>query len=247
MKTIDFSYFIERYNAGEMDQTELNWFEKELTGNDLLRKEILLRRKADQMLVKHDLLSLRNKLAVLEKTRKEKLIETNGKRSVAIRYAAIFAGLVLIGSLLTISIRNQSSETLYNKYYSTYEYPGASRAQQSTADDQFSTALRYFADNDYAKAGMLFSDYLKNNSDNMQATLLYGVSEMENKNFADAIASFNIIIKARYNLYTDHAKWYLALCYVATGEITEAKQQLLAIRKTDNIYRNKANKILKNL
>jgi hypothetical protein len=247
MKTIDFSYFIERYNAGEMDQTELKWFEKELTGNDILRKEVLLRKKADQMLLKHDLFSLRNKLAGLEKERKEKLIETNRKRSVAIRYAAMFSGLVLIGSLLVIPGRNQSSGALYNKYYSTYEYPGPSRAQQSTADDQFSTALRYYAENNYTRAGIIFNDYLKNNSDNMQATLLYGISEMENNNFQVAKTSFNKIIKERYNLYTDHAKWYLALCYVATGEKAEAKQELLAIKKSDNIYRYKAIKMLRSL
>jgi hypothetical protein len=33
MKTIDFSYFVERYNAGEMDQNERVWFKKELEGN----------------------------------------------------------------------------------------------------------------------------------------------------------------------------------------------------------------------
>jgi hypothetical protein len=38
MKTIDFSYFIERYNAGEMSSDEEQWFNKELIGNDMLRK-----------------------------------------------------------------------------------------------------------------------------------------------------------------------------------------------------------------
>ena len=33
MKTIDFSYFIERYNAGEMNDDEKQWFRKELEGN----------------------------------------------------------------------------------------------------------------------------------------------------------------------------------------------------------------------
>jgi len=38
MKTIDFSYFIERYNANEMSDAERTWFRKELDGNDQLRK-----------------------------------------------------------------------------------------------------------------------------------------------------------------------------------------------------------------
>jgi tetratricopeptide (TPR) repeat protein len=247
MKTIDFSYFIERYNASEMDQAEIKWFEKELSGNESLRKEVLLRRKADQMLVKHDLLSLRNKLSSIEKTRKEKLIETAGKRTLAIRYAAVFTGLVLIGSLFIITGNKQSPQELYNKNFSAYEFPGPSRTAQSQTDNQYSLALGYYADNHFADAGVLFREYLKNNSENMQATLLYGICEMENKDFSEAKASFNKIIQAKFNLFTDQAQWYLALCYIANGEKAEAKLQLAAIKKSESIYRNKARKILKNL
>jgi len=41
MKTIDFSYFIERYNTGEMDTMEKKWFIKELEGNKALQKEVI--------------------------------------------------------------------------------------------------------------------------------------------------------------------------------------------------------------
>ncbi len=47
MKTIDFSYFIERYNAGEMDEAEKQWFRKELRDNEKLRNEVELRSKTD--------------------------------------------------------------------------------------------------------------------------------------------------------------------------------------------------------
>ena len=39
MKTIDFSYFIERYNAGEMDDAEKEWFRNELNNKD--RKSVV--------------------------------------------------------------------------------------------------------------------------------------------------------------------------------------------------------------
>ena len=41
MKTIDFSYFIERYNAGEMSESEKQWFLKELEGNEKLRNALM--------------------------------------------------------------------------------------------------------------------------------------------------------------------------------------------------------------
>jgi len=247
MKTIDYSYFIERYNAGEMDKTEIKWFEKELNGNDSLCQEVMIRKKADQMLLHHDLISLRNKLSSLEKARKEKLVESAAKKATAIRYAAAFAGLVLIGSLFMITGKNQGTASLYSKNFSAYESPGPSRTPQLSVDDQFVKALQYYSEKDFLNAKALFTEYLNNNPENMQAMLLYGVTEMENKNYPDAKSSFNKIINNRNNLYIDHARWYLALCNIATGETAEAKQQMLAIKKSDSIYRNKARKILRNL
>jgi TolA-binding protein len=247
MKTIDFSYFIERYIAGEMDHTEIKWFEKELEGNDTLQREVMLRKKADHMMLNHDLISLRNKLAGLEKMRKEKIVESTGKKAMGIRYAAVFTGLVLIGSLLMLEGRNHNTKALYDKSFSAYESPAASRTVQLPADIHFTRALQYYADKDYVNAGKDFSEFLKANPGNMQAALLYGVSEMENKDYADAKSSFNEIIRSGYNLYTDHARWYLALCNIATGETKEAKQQLMTIRNSESIYRNKARKTLRNL
>ena len=71
MKTIDFSYFIERYNAGEMDEAEKEWFRKELQKNEMLRKEVELRSRTDAVLKNHDLMKLRSKLNAIEKQRRE--------------------------------------------------------------------------------------------------------------------------------------------------------------------------------
>ena len=45
MKTIDFSYFIERYNAGEMSDAEKEWFQKELKGMRIFGKKLFSERK----------------------------------------------------------------------------------------------------------------------------------------------------------------------------------------------------------
>jgi len=71
MKAIDYSYFIERYIAGEMDQKEKEWFEKEIEGNDALKNEIILRRKTDQVLARQDLMDLRKKLKAIQVAREE--------------------------------------------------------------------------------------------------------------------------------------------------------------------------------
>ena len=63
MKTMDFSDFIERYNAGEMSESETQWFLKEIEGNQNSRNEVELRKKTDEILKNQDVISLRSKLA----------------------------------------------------------------------------------------------------------------------------------------------------------------------------------------
>ena len=58
MKTIDFSYFIERFNAGEMSEAEKQWFQKELEGNEKLRNEVSLRKRTDEILKNQNVISL---------------------------------------------------------------------------------------------------------------------------------------------------------------------------------------------
>ncbi len=111
MKTIDFSYFIERYNAGEMDEAEKQWFRKELRDNEKLRNEVELRSKTDMVLKNQDLMNLRNKLNAIEKQRKEPIPVRKSARAVNIKYAAAIAGFILIGSIALLSNRKLSNDT----------------------------------------------------------------------------------------------------------------------------------------
>jgi hypothetical protein len=70
MKTFDFSEYIERYNAGEMSDSQKKWFEKELEGNIILQNEVSLRKRTDEILENQNIISLRNKLSGIERRRK---------------------------------------------------------------------------------------------------------------------------------------------------------------------------------
>ena len=243
MKTIDFSYFIESYNAGEMNQAEKVWFLKELDGNESLQKEVLLRKRADAILKRQDIFSLRNKLASIEKTRNEELVESSKQKTPRFRYAAIFAGLIISSSLLFFTYRTQSPETIYKKYYITYENPGSSRSSETT----YNEAIDYFNKKEFSKALEGFQAYLKLNPGSSKYEFLSGVSNMEIRNFPDAESSFNKIINRGSSLYTEGANWYLAMCYIATSQKVMAKDQLRKIIKSESIYKSKARKILRHL
>jgi tetratricopeptide (TPR) repeat protein len=247
MKTIDFSYFIERYNAGEMSDTEKEWFLKELEGNIELRNEVDLRKRTDEVLRKQDVLSLRNKLSQIEQNRKEVTKQVSSPGRSFIRYAAVIAALVLIGSITMLTRKNMSNDEILNRYYKVYEPPTSQRSAQSVPDADFTLALELYNTHDYGKAAILFNKVLENKPNDMQVVLLRGVSNFEEKNYPEAKQSFDKVIENRDNLYVDQAQWYLALCYLQTNETEKAKKLFKLIGAVNGIYRDDAIKIYKGL
>jgi tetratricopeptide (TPR) repeat protein len=248
MKTIDFSYFIERYNAGEMSEAERQWFQKELEGNEKLRNEVSLRKRTDEILKNQNVISLRNKLSRIENQRKEVTQSSkDSKKTTYIRYAAVFAGLILIGSITLFSGKNLNSEKIMKHYYKVYEPPTNQRSAQSGADADFTLALEFYNTHDYENAAILFNKVLDNKPNDMQTVLLKGVANFEEKKYPEAKQSFGKVIDDKNNLYIDQAQWYLALCYLNTNETEKAKQLFKIIIKEDGIYKNDAKKIISGL
>jgi tetratricopeptide (TPR) repeat protein len=248
MKTIDFSYFIERYNAGEMSESEKQWFLKELEGNEKLRNEVNLRKRTDEILKNQNVMSLRNKLSEIENRRKEvKNPVKDSKKTVFIRYAAVFAGLILIGSIAMFSGKNLNSEKIMKHYYKIYEPPTSQRSVESGTNADFTLALEFYNTHDYEKAAVLFNKVLENKPYDMQTVLLKGVSNFEEKKYPEAKQSFVKVIDDKDNLYIDQAQWYLALCYLNTYETEKAKQLFKIIVNGDGIYKSDAKKIIRGL
>lgn len=247
MKTIDFSYFIERYIAGEMNESEKLWFQKELKGNEKLRKEVALREKTEEVLNDHDVIQLRHKLFEIEKQRAVNARANNPGKHSAFKYAAVIAGFILIGSLALFNTRNLSNDEIFNKYYKSYEAVSTSRSQQTITNTDYSTALEYYNIHDYENAARFFAKVVNNDPGNMESTMLYGASNFEEKNYPIAEQSFTKVINNNNNLYIEEAHWYLALCYIQTNEQSKAVKQLTLIKNSESIYNKDARKILKRI
>jgi len=247
MKSIDFSYFIERYNAGEMSDSEKIWFLKELDGNDKLRNDVELRKRTDDVLKNQNVLSLRNKLMEIEKRRVAKEPFQNSKRKSYLKYAAVFTGLVIIGSIAIFSGKTTSNDEIVSKFYKLYEPPANHRSAQAGINSDYAQALEFYNTHDYERAAILFSKVVESNPKDMQSTLLSGVSNFENRKYPEAKKSFGKVIDDNNNLYIDQAEWYLALCYIKTEEKEKAIKQLEKIRSEEGVYKNDAKKILRKL
>jgi len=247
MKTIDFSYFIERFNAGEMDDAEKEWFRKELNNNEKLRKEVDLRRRTDTILKNQDVMNLRNKLNAIEKKRSVPLPARKPGRRINIRYAAAIAGVVIIGSIALLSDRQLSSDEIIDRFYKPYEAESSLRSVELVKNQDYKLALEYYNINDYRNAAIYFEKVIENEPGNMHSTLLNGISNFEIQNYPEAEGSFSKVIDDNNNYYIDHAQWYLALCYIKTDEKLKAVDQLAIIEKSRTIYRKDAKRILRSL
>jgi tetratricopeptide (TPR) repeat protein len=247
MKTIDFSYFIERYNAGEMDEIEKQWFRKELEMNKLLRDEVGLRSKTDAILNDHGALLLRNKLRAIEKQRAEASLHKAHRKHMPVRYAAVIAIFILLGSVLLFRGRNLPPDEILDRFYTPFEGISASRSVEKVGNRDYTAAMEYYTTHDYAMAAVLFSKVLKENPEDMESTLLYGVSNFEEKKYPVAEHSFNKVVDNNDNLFIDDARWYLALCYIQTNETEKAIGQLEVIGNSESSHKKDARKILRRI
>jgi tetratricopeptide (TPR) repeat protein len=247
MKTIDFSYFIERYNAGEMDNAEKKWFIKELAVNEKLRKEVELRRRTDTVLKDMDIMNLRSKLSAIEKSREAPVPRGMPGRHINIKYAAAIAGFVLIGSIALLSNRHMNADEIVNRFYKPYEATSSLRSDETINNQDYKMALDYYNIHDYRNAAIYFKKVLAYDPGNMNSEFLNGISNFENQNYPEARGSFSKVIADNNNYYIDHAQWYLALCYLKTNEKLKAIDQLTIIEKSKTIYRKDARKILRSL
>jgi len=247
MKTIDFSYFIERYNLDEMNEPEKAWFEKELNNNNDLRKEVQLRKKTDKILEQQAVMQLRTKLASIERARAVPGTSRKPVKHVTMKYAAVFAGLILIGSLIILTRKSLTVEEIFGKFYTSYETSAPARSFQAEINPDYTRAIEYYNVHDYRSAAMYFSKVIGRDPRDIEATMMLGVSNFERNNYPEAEKSFRKVTATSDNMYLEDAEWYLALCYLRTDETAKAVDQFTSIQKSTSIYSKKAGKILRNI
>jgi tetratricopeptide (TPR) repeat protein len=247
MKTIDFSYFIERYNAGEMSDAEKLWFKKELDGDKNLRKEVSIRSHTDDILKNKDVISLRNKLSDIEKMRAARVPVKRTKNSVYLKSAIILAILIITGSIVIFPGKNLNNDEILSRYYKEYQPTAAQRSLETNADENFTQAQEYFDSHDYKNAALYFSKVVENNPKNMTATFFNGLSNFEYSKFIEAKKSFGKVIDDNRSLFVDQAQWYLALCYLQTDENDKAIKLFEVIRNEGGYYSRDAKKIIRKI
>ncbi|NLA49487.1 MAG: tetratricopeptide repeat protein [Bacteroidales bacterium] len=248
MKAIDFSYFIERFLAGEMNEAEEEWFRNELGRNEKLRHEIALRQLTNTTLKNHDVLQLRNKLAAIVSRKAEQQTSSKkGRKHKDLTRAAVFAGLVLFGTLAFLNTRTMSTDEIFDHYYKFYDITTPLRSANDAGNTDYLTAIEFFNVKDYHNAAHYFSKVLHSDPRYIESVLMTGVSKFEEEKYSEAKSSFTKVMDDRDNLFFEDAQWYLALCYLKTSEKDKAENTLKAVRESGSVYSRNAGKILKKI
>jgi tetratricopeptide (TPR) repeat protein len=244
MKTNDFSYFIERYISNEMGTDEKKWFEIEVDGNEVLERELKLRRRAESIIKSSDIMDLRAKLQVIDQNRTSREVTRRIMRKKIINYAAVFTGLLILGSIIFYSGRDMSKEALYHKYYNSYESVTATRSATPEVTSLYGEAIGYYNNREYEKAALVLEQLIKNDQGNMDFRFQLANSYMGMANYPEAGKSYLKVIDDNNNLFIEDAKWYLGICYIMTDETEKAKNQMRMIASSEGRYQGDAKKLL---
>ena len=250
MKTIDYSYFIERYNAGEMDDKETNWFELELKDNPSLQKELIIRKKTDVILSKPDIINLRNKLVSIEKSREESRIQSaraKVKGSVLVKYAAVIIGIALIGGYSLLYSLKQPRAIPYSDYFEPYTLSITRSLNANDAESYFSLGVASLNNKNFEQAIKYLTLTLEDEPGKTQARFYRGTANYNLENYSAAKPDFEAVRNDGISLYRDDAQWLLVECYLRTNENDKAKENLREIITSESSYRTRARKLLRDI
>lgn len=243
-----YTQFIERYLGGEMDSAEESWFRKKIEENEDLHTEIKLWEKVENVLKDQPVLNLRRKLNSIESSRGRKLSRSMKPGwKIILRYAAVGALMIIAGSIALFNEYRPDSSEIIKRFYSPYEVSTASRAGLAETSKDYDLAIESYNNCDYRNAAIYLDRVIRDEPGNMHCALLNGVARFETGDYEEAKKSLKLLISDDNNLYIDHARWYLSLCYLKEENFTSAAGLLAVIRDSQSIYRKRAGRILRML
>ena len=246
MKTINVNETIEKFLSGSASTEEKAWLANEMKANAGLSREVELRKRTDNILADRSIIELRGKLEAVEMRKRSGGVMRKTVIKVA-KYAAAVLCIALISSAIYLPSRNITADRLYERYFTPYEMPGASRSVSSVNDELMGNAMISYSQGNYKEAIGYLEKIVASERNNMESVFMYGVSNMAAKNYPVAVTSFNKVLQQNDNLYLEDASWYLGLSYMMDKEKDKAIRQFEFIAASKSRYSKDAKKLLKHI
>jgi tetratricopeptide (TPR) repeat protein len=250
MKDKDLQKMI-RYLEGEMGKEEKDLFEQEIISVQSLSKLKCLMEEIDETVSDSRMFDLVNKLketqelynAVIGATyvvAKERRTYVNWKH-----IAAAGITLLLVISTVVINFSRSSNDRIFASYY--VQYKGNLEDRSSGHVNPMIYGVQQYDKGNYSEAIAQFSKIIKTDGSNTAAHFFSGISSIELRSYERAIANLSYVIDKNDIAYSNHARWYLALCYLETNQTNLAAVLLDVLANNDNEYKTKALDLLKKI
>jgi tetratricopeptide (TPR) repeat protein len=160
--------------------------------------------------------------------------------------AAIAAVAVIVSLLLVRHFKGRPAKDLYTEYYKEFLIT-SEMIELSRADDDLLFAIKVYEAGDYERAVILF-EMLADSAGLREYALFYAGQSYLHQNLTDkAIETFQQLLGEASGDMIPLTRWYLALCYLKTGEAALAKEQLMLLDETDSPFRRDARLLMRDL
>jgi tetratricopeptide (TPR) repeat protein len=181
----------------------------------------------------------------MNSTKSPIILNTNKqtKRKLFFRISAVAAIIILALGFWSIFGSNPTTDDLFAEYYKPYDViDGQTRSYKQT-NDKFIEIARLYENGQYNDAAQQLDEMIAKDNNSPKILLIYGITQIEQHKYQNAISSFNEIIKDDGE-FSIEAKWYVALCYLKVKDTKKAKALMMELSKTPGFYMAKAQKIL---
>jgi hypothetical protein len=235
---MDNTAYIDAYIEGSLSPEEKLEFEQRLTVDHQFRTEYETHLASLDVVKSYGALQIKERLQAFENRRKG----LPAKKVWIILAAAAFTGLFLASYYLIPFSSKDAPEQLFAFYFHPYRDPVSVRSGEVFEDirDKANTAYR---SGDFATAAAYYKQVaVPSEADHFyHAMSLLQAGQTEN-----AIVLLSDIARVSGS-YHEQAAWYLALAYLKTNRIEEAKAMLARIREKNYFMAEKAEELLKKL
>lgn len=215
---------IEAYLSGEMTETEATTFDKEVATNKELAAAVdrhLLAHDAIEVMIEDNLRAEMKDWSAAENKNKEAKIhqlgqkkESGGKvRRLVYRLAAAASVALVVGFFgLQFSNTNYSNTALSA---GAYNFDLSATRSTNTAQNPLATGLKAYEAANYTAAIQFFQNIPTANPQYSEAQYYLGHSLYQNKDYDQAINTFEKVIRSNDVRYKEAAEWYQVVNYVA--------------------------------
>ncbi|WP_299547057.1 hypothetical protein [Seonamhaeicola sp.] len=217
---------IEKYLLGHMSLEESVSFEKRMDTNPVLKNQV----EDFRVLIKAiEIKSLKDQLHHISTD----LDKENTKPGLGIKKWLIAASLLVFVGTASIWFlkRPPVHERLFDSYF--HKDPGLPTTMGNSQSLVFTEAMTNYKRENYQSAIREWESMLKTDSENDTLNYFIGMAHLADKNAKQSVPFLESVVKNKHSVFLDDTYYYLALAYLKTGKIEQAKNMLIKCHSKD--------------